>query len=163
MKWTLRFLAFATLLAIPCFLVSKPWQHLLGRIASGVVGGVGLSIEMQEVQLMAPFDLGIYVAMCLASRRAPPLVRRRALEWGIPLMVLLELLTIVLAILVYFALAKQPAGEGAAMRVAENLIEFVPWASATTVWLMMLGAWELPLARLGLVPPPGESRGRPSR
>lgn len=162
MKWTLRFVAFATLLAIPCFFLSKPWQHVLGRIASGLLGAFGLSIEMQEVQLMAPFDLGIYVAMCLASRRAPPLARRRALEWGIPLMTLLELVTIVVAILVYFALAKQPAGERAALRAAENLIEFVPWASATTVWLTMLGAWELPLARLGLAAP-DESRGGPSR
>ena len=38
-----------------------------------------------------------------------------------------------------------------------NLIEFVPWASAATVWLLMLGAWELPL---GAIPAPAD-RTRP--
>ena len=93
---------------------------------------------------MAPFDLGIYCAMCLASRNAPPLAQRAALERGGLLVVALELFTLIAAVLLYRALPTS-AGESGGLRVTEYVIEFVPWASAIVVWLIMLGAWELPL------------------
>lgn len=147
MNWLLRFLGWATLFAIPSFALSGPWQHALGAIAEHVVGWVGIRIEVTEVQVMAPFDLGIFLAMCLASRRAPPAARRRALERGGLLMVALEVVTVVASVLVYYALGGQR--DSRALRLTEYVIEFVPWASATTVWLAMLGAWELPLPDSG--------------
>ena len=144
MKWLLRFIGWATLFAIPSYLLSGPWQRALAAVAEAAVNLFGARIEMQEVQIMAPFDIGIYAAMCLAGRRAPPLARRAALERGALLMLALELVTVIAAVLVYRTL---PAGVGdqGALRLAETVIEFVPWASATVVWLIMLGAWELPL------------------
>jgi len=156
-KWALRFLGFATLFAIPCFFVSGPWQKALGFLASTFLSRFGIEIEMTEIQIMAPFDLGIYLAMCLASRRAPPLARRRAIEWGAILMILLEFATVVAAVLAYFAFEQRGPNPGAGTRLMQNVIEFVPWASAATVWLLMLGAWELPL---GVTPPEaGNARG----
>lgn len=154
MKWALRFLGFATLFAIPCYFLSGPWQRVLGSIATSVVSRLGIEIEMSDLEIMAPFDLGIYLAMCLASRRAPALARRRAIEWGSVFIVLLELATIVAAILIYFALERRGPAPDSGTRLMQNVIEFVPWASATTVWLLMLGAWELPLGALA----PGPSR-----
>jgi hypothetical protein len=144
-KWTLRFLGFATLFSIPAFFLSGPWQKVLGRIASGVLSSFGIEVEMSEVEVMAPFDIGIYLAMCLASRRAPPLERRRAIEWGLIAMVLIEIATVVGAVLLFFALERRTGGEAAGTRLMQQVIEFVPWASAATVWLLLLGAWELPL------------------
>lgn len=164
MKWALRFIGFATLLAIPCFFLTGPWQRALGAVAAGVVGVLGHPIDVSEVQIMAPFDIGVFVAMCLASRRAPALARRRALEWGIPIMIVLEVLTIVVAVLGYFAFHREGAANDAGGRLVSSLIEFVPWASATTVWLLLLGAWELPLAATSPpvdVAPPGRPGPRP--
>jgi len=144
-KWLLRFIGWATLLAIPCFLLSDPWQRALAALAENIVNAFGAKIEMQEVQIMAPFDLGIYVAMCLASRNAPPLARRMALERGSLLVLALELLTVIAAVLLYFAFPAGSSRETGGLRLTEYVIEFIPWASATVVWLIMLGAWELPL------------------
>ena len=153
MSWLLRFIGFATLFAIPAFFLSGPWQAVIGRIASAMLEPLGIHVELSVVEIMAPFDVGIYAAMCLASRRAPAQARRRALEWGIPIMIALEVLTVAAAIALYFALAR--SGESAAVRTMTSLIEFVPWASATTVWLVLLGAWELPVtAALGRANPP---------
>ena len=156
MKWTLRFILFATLFALPCFWLSAPWQRVIGIAASAVLHPFGIDVEMSQLQIMAPFDLGIYLAMCLAGTRAPAIVRRRALEWGLPLLVALEVLTVVVAIAVYFALHGSQDPSSATFRTMEYVLEFVPWASAVTVWLLMLGAWELPLAALV---PPESARG----
>lgn len=152
MKWALRFLGLATLFAIPCYFLTGPWQRVLGSLAASILSRFGIQIEMSEVQIMAPFDLGIYLAMCLASRRAPAIARRRAIEWGSILMVLLEIATIVVAVLIFFALQNRDPTADSGLRLMQNVIEFVPWASATTVWLIMLGAWELPLGALAAEP-----------
>ncbi len=162
MRWTLRFLGFATLFAIPCYLVSGPWQRALGAIAASIVSRFGIQIEMQDLEIMAPFDLGIYLAMCLAGRRAPPLARRRALEWGAILMVLLEIVTVTGAVLLFFALQNRAHAPGAGVRLMQTVIEFVPWASATTVWLVMLGAWELPLGAAAAPPSGGRRSASPA-
>ncbi len=145
MRWLLRFLGWATLFAIPSFLLSGAWQRALGAIAGHVAGWAGMRIEVAEVQIMAPFDLGIFLAMCLASRRAPARARRTALERGSLMVVALEVITVVASVLLYGALGGGRP-DSPALRVSEYVIEFVPWAGATTVWLVMLGAWELPLA-----------------
>ena len=149
MKWLLRFIGWATVFAVPCFLLSRPWQGALGALATRIVALFGIQIDMQEVQIMAPFDLGIYLAMCLASRNAPALARRRAIERGGLIVVLLELMTVVGAVLLFFAMGSRREGSSPGLRFAETLIEFVPWASATAVWLAWLGNWELPAAVSG--------------
>lgn len=161
MKWVLRFLGCATLFALPCFWLSRPWQHVLGVIASTVLSWFRIDVEMTEVQVMAPFDLGIYLAMCLAGTRAPALARRRAIEWGAPLIVALEIATVVAAVAIFHALDGAETPNGDSIRVVQYVLEFVPWASAVTVWLVMLGAWELPA---GVLAPPGVARdpGRPA-
>lgn len=153
MKWALRFLGLATLFAIPCFLVSGPWQRGLAAIAGAILSRFGVPIEMSDVEVMAPLDLGLYLAMCLASRRAPARARRRAIEWGAPIIVALEVLTLIAAVVAYMALHRG-AGDGAGARLMGTLLEFVPWASAITVWLALLGAWELPI---GVVARPADT------
>ena len=160
MKWTLRFLGLATLFALPCFWLSRPWQHALGTIASAVLSWFHIDVEMSEVQVMAPFDLGIYLAMCLAGTRAPALARRRAIEWGAPVIVLLEIATIVAAVAIFHGLHGAQDSNGEGTRVVAYVLEFVPWASAVTVWLVMLGAWELPAG--ALAPAAARDPGRPT-
>ena len=161
MRWVLRLLGLATLFALPCFWLSRPWQHALGAIATTVLSWFHIDVEMSDVQVMAPFDLGIYLAMCLAGTRAPAVARRRAIEGGAPLMVALEIVTVVAAVAVFYALHGAQDPNSQSVRVVQYVLEFVPWASAVTVWLVMLGAWELPA---GLLAPPAGARdpGRPA-
>jgi hypothetical protein len=143
MTWLLRFLAWATLLALPCWLVSRPYQRGLGAAAGALLVLAGHAVEVQDVQLQAPFDLGIFAAMCLATRRAPRRERARALGLGLPLLAALEALTVAVGIgLIVSAPARREAQDWA-QRLSGYALETVPWVSAAFLWLALLGAWEL--------------------
>ncbi len=145
MKWLLRFILWATALAVPCWFVSHAYQKALARAAAIVFSAFGQGVDIQDVEVMAPFDLGIFAAMCLASLAAPWPERRRALYVGLPLLVALEVLTVVLGIVVYMVLPQQSKQLETSLRLTGYLIESIPWVSATGVWLLLLGAWELPV------------------
>jgi predicted membrane channel-forming protein YqfA (hemolysin III family) len=144
-KWLLRFLLWATLLSVPCFFVSHAWQRGLARVAMAVLALVGQGVEIEDVQVMAPFDLAIFVAMCLASVAAPWAVRRRALLIGLPALAAVEALTVVAGIGVNLLWPEGSPQLDTGMRLTSNVIETVPWVSAAVVWLLLLGAWELRL------------------
>jgi len=152
-KWLLRFAGITALLALPCFWLSAPWQRAIGAAATFLLSRFGMPIELQDLQLMAPFDLGIFLALVFASRRAPGIARRRALEWGVPAMVALEVLTVVSAVAIERGLEALPGTPESRFRAMQYVLEFVPWASATTLWLLLLGSWELPFTA-----PPPEAR-----
>jgi len=143
MRWLLRFLLWATLLSVPCMLVSHAYQHGLARLAMAAFSALGLGVEIDDVQLMAPFDIAIFAAMCLASTAAPWAERRRALAIGLPALLGIELLTVLAAIGVTLPWRENSPQLEASMRLTGTLIETVPWVSAAVVWLMLLGAWEL--------------------
>jgi hypothetical protein len=143
MRWLLRFLLWATLLSVPCMLVSRVYQHGLARLAMAAFSALGLGVEIEDVQLMAPFDVAIFAAMCLASTAAPWAERRRALAIGLPALLGVELLTVMAAIGVTLPWRENSPQLEASMRLTGTLIETVPWVSAAAVWLMLLGAWEL--------------------
>jgi hypothetical protein len=142
-KWLLRFLLWATLLSIPCALVTHAWQRGLARAAMVVLAAVGQGVEIEEVQVMAPFDLAIFAAMCLASLKAPWAARRRALLVGLPAIVAIEVLAVVAGIGVTLMWPENSPQLTASLRLMANLIETVPWVGAALVWLLLLGAWEI--------------------
>jgi hypothetical protein len=146
-KWLLRFLLWATLLSVPCLFVSHAYQHGLARIAMAALAATG--VEVDDVQMMAPFDLAIFAAMCLASLAAPWAARRRALAIGLPALAAIEVLTVVAGIGVTLLWPEHSPQLEASLRLTGYLIETVPWVSAALMWLLLLGAWELrmPLGR----------------
>jgi hypothetical protein len=142
-KWLLRFLVWATLFSVPCAFVSHAWQRGLARVAMAVLAAAGQGVEVDEVQVMAPFDLGIFAAMCLASLGAPWAARRRALLVGLPALATIEVLTVVAGIGVTLLWPENSPQLRASLRLTANLIETVPWVGAALVWLLLLGAWEI--------------------
>ena len=154
MKWLLRFLLWATLLSVPCAFVSHGYQRGLAQVAMAVLAVFGQGVEIEDVQVMAPFDLAIFAAMCLSSLSAPWPARRRALLIGIPALAGIEVLTVVAAIAVSMAWPEGSSGLAASLRLTGYLIETIPWVSAAVVWLLLLGAWELRMA-----PEPARARG----
>jgi hypothetical protein len=143
LKWLLRFLLWATLLSVPCLLVSHSYQRGLARVAMAVFALLGRGVEIEEVQLMAPFDLAIFTAMCLASLGAPWAARRRALLIGLPAVAVVEVLTVVAGIGVSMLWPENSPQYATGIRLTGSLIETVPWVSAAVVWMLLLGAWEL--------------------
>jgi hypothetical protein len=144
MMWLARLLGWATLLAIPCFLLTTPYQHALASLAMGLLASAGAPARI-EVDLHEPFSLGLYAALCLASRSSPLRHRLRAVTLGLPALAAWGLLA-VLAFVVANRLATGHAGGdgGVASRFIETMLETVPWVSAPALWFVLLGKWELP-------------------
>ena len=148
--WLLRFLLWATVLALPCWWLSTPWQSALAAAASAPFTLFGMRIEMLDFNVSAPFDLGLYLAMVFTSVRAPLARRRRALWLGVPSIITVEILTVVVAMGLVLASGSRPAFE-VTMRIMPYLVETIPWVAAPTVWLVLLGPWELPEAALRML------------
>jgi hypothetical protein len=142
-KWLLRFLLWATMFSIPCAFVTHAYQRGLARVVMAVLAAMGQGVEIDEVQVMAPFDLAIFAAMCLASLGAPWAARRRALLIGLPALMAIEVLAVVAGIGVTLLWPENSPQLAASLRLTTNLIETVPWVGAALVWLLLLGAWEI--------------------
>lgn len=146
-RWLLRFVLWASVLALPCWWLSAPWQSALAAAASAPFALFGMRIEMLDFNVSAPFDLGLYFAMVLASVRAPRVRRRRAWWIGVPSVIVIEILTVAISMGIVLASGSRPLFE-VAMRVMPYLVETIPWVAAPAVWLVLLGPWELPEAAL---------------
>jgi hypothetical protein len=140
LSWLLRFLGWSTLLAIPAVAVSHAYQGILTGAATALFGAFGLSIEVVDLEMMAPVDLALFTAMVLAGRRAPAARGRRALLAGIPALVAVEIATITLGMAL--VLATGTRGFETSMRLLHYLIGTVPWIAAPVAWWLLLGPYE---------------------
>ena len=157
MKWLLRFLLWATLLSAPALLVSGAWQRGLAQIARAALTVLGQDVLIEDVQVMAPLDLAIFVAMCLATTAAPWRERRRALAIGLPTLVGIEVAAVVAGVGVTLMWPENSPQLATSLRLTAYVIETVPWVSAAAVWLVLLGAWEL-----RITPGPARATSRPA-
>lgn len=144
MRWLARFLAWATLLSVPCFLLMRPYQAVLARVAMAFLDVLRVPVQL-ELRLQEPFNLGVYAAMCLSSLRSSKRERVRAFLIGIPALALFGLATVVVVIGGYrLVTVHQAAPEDATARWILSAIETIPWVSAPALWLWLLGRRELP-------------------
>ena len=150
MKFLLLFVAWATLSFIPSWFVSHPYQHVLAGLAAKVVSPPGSEIEFVELEIFYPYDLGIYAALCLASGWVAWKARLRAIGLGLPVLVLVELVSLVLAMKAILAVMMNPsaatAAADAAYRYATGIIRVTGLIAAAGVWLFFLGRERLSLA-----------------
>ena len=139
MRWFAKAVLYATLLAWPGHLLAAGYQSLLLAL-TGVVLGTRLAQPTDRaVDLSAANVLTIYVALCFASDFAPWARRARAVLWGIPLLVALEVATGVLGL--EFARSRQgAAGPTPLWGVAiEQVLELSRWIGVPGIWLLLLG------------------------
>ena len=168
MRWLLRFAALATLLAPLCWLALHPYERALAVAVSHALGLFGVQLKLGSVNVAAPFDLGLFAALCLAARRAPWRVRLRALAVGIPILMLVEIFGVASSIAIILRFRGQPDAEETALRAGFYLSDTIPWVSAGLVWLALLGSWELPASvggargsRASTPPPSDRAHPRP--
>lgn len=148
MKWLLRLLAWSTLLAFPCWLAMPRYQAaLMGVVNQILTIFYADRVTVETLDLAAPCELGLFVALCLAGRRAPRRARRFALMAGIPAVVAAEVLLIVAGMVLNMSFPLSGPAAERALRLNMYLIHTVPWAVPILMWFWLLGGWELPGSR----------------
>jgi hypothetical protein len=144
MRWIARFAGWVSLFAVPCWAIMGPYQRALGGLTAAIVSVAGLNVEFTEVALVAPFDLAVYGALCLASANVSWRRRRRALLVGVPILIAGEVACAVLVICVFMMTYRVPEALQSSSRFTGHLLESIPWINASVLWLVLLGADELP-------------------
>lgn len=164
MRWLLRFLAWATALAVPSWWIGGAYHRMLASLSLGLLGIPSEQIAFQPPDIPASHVLGVYAALCLASTHAPRARRFAALAVGLVVMMAVEVLTGTLAI--RWQLEGATAGLSAvAMRLRDYLTSLPAWIGAPVLWLLLLGRDELPAAAprgRGVSKPLDHSSGAPS-
>ena len=147
MRFLLLLALWATLAFVPSWLVAQPWQHAIAAVAARLASPAGAVIEIVDLQLYYPFDLGIYVALCLASTWVRWRRRWLAVAAGLPVLILLEIVSLAVAMA---AMMRGAAGSAhaaeEAQRFAVGVIRVTGLVAAAGAWYYLLGRERLPLA-----------------
>ena len=164
MKFLLLLTLFATLLFVPAWWVQHPYQHALATVAGKIVAPPNSEIEIVDIELFYPFDISIFVALALASVWIPWRRRLRALAIGVPIMVVLELISVALAMAAILQVMSNPRATEATAeeiyRFSTGIIRVTGLITAAAVWYVLLGRERLSLvARTWLG---GDGRARTS-
>jgi|SRR5262245_28845448 len=144
MRWLLRFLAWATVLAVPSWFIGGAYHRMLATLSLGLLGIPAGSVALRPPDIPASHVLGVYAALCLASTRAPRRRRWIALGSGVAILVAIEVLTGTLAIRWEMEGASGSGLSATAMRLRDYLTSLPAWIGAPMVWLILLGRYELP-------------------
>jgi len=146
--WWVRFLLWGFVLTIPCWMLANPYHALLRGTVSFLLGVQLPPRAPEDIEVHATQILGVFVALCLASVRAPLKKRVRAIALGLPALFGIELLTGLIAIQAGMLVQ---AGHG----LPEPVMSFLdvallapPWVGAPVLWLLLLGRQQLPRLRL---------------
>jgi len=147
MRFLLLVTGWATVAFIPAWIVAHPYQQVIGAIAARIVSPPGSTIEFVDLEIFFPFDIAIYAALTLASTWATWPRRMRTLALGLPVMVVLEVVTLALAMGAMLSAAS--AGTEAlqeAQRFSTGIIRVTGLVTAAGVWFYFVGRERLSLA-----------------
>jgi len=149
-RFLLLFAGWATLAFIPAWWIADAYQHVIAAIAGRLVVPPGSEVEWVSLELFYPFDIGIFVGLCLASTWAAWRRRLRMLGIGTVIMIVLEVVSLAVAMLVILnALAGggdvSPEQAGQVERLATGIIRVTGLIAASAVWFFLLGRERLSL------------------
>ena len=129
-----------TLWTIPAFLVCwylhAPYEQWIGSVAARLAAPRGLKLELLELEVFYPFDLGIFIALCLATSAGSKWRRWRAVALGTPLLVLVEILVLTASLRILLA----TEGADFAGRLVNSMVRFEGLMAAAIAWAALL-AW----------------------
>lgn len=164
MKVLWRFIGWATVLAVPCWAMADGYHWLLARAVEGTLALVGQRVTLDKLDVLAPNDLGFFVAMCLSTVSVPMRRRRRAVLVGLPILIVLEVVISSIAVMWALVQTVDPNSPQALGTLRDRAMATLPWVIAPAVWLAMLGATALPAeGPLGRRPEPSPEEKRPGR
>jgi hypothetical protein len=145
-SWALRFLAWASALSVPCWWMTVQYKQLLALAANWAVGMCGLGqIRISPMEVCGPFDIGLFVAMTLASSAAPASARLRALLAGPVILAALACAAAIVTVAdVHFV--PRMTGDGAlANRLVSIPVATTVFMSPVVAWVALVGKWEIGL------------------
>lgn len=145
MKALLRFVGWATLTFALTWFIAHPYQRVLGSLATKIAALWGPEIEWDQLESFFPYDISVFVALCLASSWASWSARLRALGAGTLVLVGVELLTLIGVIQVMLAAQGQPPADAdATQRLVVGVIRVAGLVAAGCAWMMLLGWQRMP-------------------
>ena len=142
--WAVRVLAWSLILAVPCWLLSPAYERGLGTVVKAVIDAFGHSLQIDKLEVFVPFEIGVFVSMCLASRRAPVGRRIRAIALGVPLLAALEVVVMVATTFVILSHQSGALAGDFYKELPRNLPKTIGWVNALALWMVILGGWEAP-------------------
>jgi hypothetical protein len=140
-RFFLRLVLWASLAFVACWPLRGAWQGFVGGAGAYLAAPRGTSIEITDMELFFPFDVGVYLALCLASTWAAWPRRARAMVIGVPVLVVLEIATVAISLRVMLG-ASDP---DAAARTVDSVTRICGLIAAVAVWLVALGGERLSL------------------
>lgn len=152
MRFLLLFTGWATVLFVVSWFVSHGYQTALGVMASRLASPPGSEIEMVDLELFYPYELGIFAALCLASSWTRWRRRMTAIAVGLPILAILELISLVVVMKVLLAVVlgatpeSDPGNAGETVRFVDGVVRIVGLAAAAAAWFVLLGRERLSLA-----------------
>lgn len=141
-SFLVRFLLWATVATALAWTVQKPWEQAIAGFAARLASPAGQTIELVDLDVFYPFDLAVYVGLCLASAWAAWPARARAIAIGLPVLVVVE----VAALFTSFRILMDARDPVAAERLFNGIVRASGPMAAAAVWMLLLGREKLSLA-----------------
>jgi hypothetical protein len=146
-EWV-RFLVWSSLLGPAGWMASGPYQQWLSAVVRALSAAMGHRIRINELEVYAPVEIGIFLAMCLATSGVRVASRMRAAVLGVPILILLEIAILLLASLPVMVGGAGSNGEGPLGDLVHYFLKSIVWVDAGLVWAVLLaGRFETAPAR----------------
>jgi hypothetical protein len=134
-----RLVAWVTVAALLCWTIEPVYQRQLAALVNYVLHALGQRVRLQALILPVPYDIGLFIALCLASTGASWRQRIRAILIGAPVMTGLEVLTVVAGISIEWWCGMHTVGAEVGRRINVALLHSIQFTNALLVWLALLG------------------------
>ena len=145
MKALLRLAGWATLMFVLAWGIAHPYQRIIGDLAGRIAAPAGTQIEWVDLEVFFPYDMSVFVALCLASNWVNWRTRFRTAAMGLGIMLVIQILTLVVVMKVLLASAGQPADQAdATLRLVVGVIRLTGLVAAACAWAYWLGWQRLP-------------------
>ena len=130
MSFLWRFVAWGAPAFLIAWLIQAPYEHWIGGLAAGLAAPRGAQIEILDLELFFPFDLGVFVALCLASSWAPRASRWKAIALGLPVLIVVEILVLFFS----FKILMATGSSEYALRLVNGICRLEGLMAAAIVW-----------------------------
>jgi hypothetical protein len=100
-----------------------------------------------DIAFYGPVDLALYVSFCLASLKAAPRARGRAILVGVPILIVCQWAAVAACLAILksqgAAMALHPGGDAEEFPLVRLVMSSLSWVGPLAVWVSLLGRSEL--------------------
>jgi hypothetical protein len=155
MKWLLRFLLWATPLTWLATRFYPQYLRFLSSVAIALFSLVGISMRLEQLDVLAPIDLALFAALALSSFDVRWPARLARLFAGLAVLFVLEIVMLMGGLYLFLIRGLPPGSSGALL--FQNVESLIGWAGAPVVWVVLFRPRQLGTAasrssRLSVLP-----------